>query len=68
MRPQPCITEVGRVQPCMTESGATQVRHAEVRPDEHGGIELSAAHVRFTQAGATQHHVGHQRELHIGLG
>jgi hypothetical protein len=52
----------------MTKSGATQVRLAEVSPGEHGGIELSAAHVGFTQAGATQRHVGHQRELHLGLG
>ena len=40
----------------------------EDRPDEHGGIELSAAHVRFTQARATQRRVGHQRELHLGFG
>jgi hypothetical protein len=52
----------------MTKSGATQVRLAEVGPGEHGGIELSAAHVRFTQAGATQRHVGHQGELHIRFG
>jgi hypothetical protein len=35
---------------------------------EQGGIELSAAHVGFTQAGALQHCVGHQCELHLGLG
>jgi hypothetical protein len=52
---KPGITEVGSVQPCMTESTATQVRLAEVGPDEHGGIELSAAHVGFTQASASQH-------------
>ena len=52
---KPGITEVGSVQPCMTKSGATQVRLAEVGPGEHGGIELSAAHVGFTQAGASQH-------------
>src|SRR3984893_4900577 len=46
---QPGIAEVGSVQPCMTKSGATQVRLAEVDPGEHGGIELSAAHVGFTE-------------------
>ena len=35
---------------------------------EQGGIELSAAHVGLTQAGALQHCVGHQCELHLGLG
>ena len=34
----------------------------------HGGIELSAAHVGFPQAGAPQHNVSHQRELHIRPG
>jgi hypothetical protein len=36
----------------MTKSGTTQVRLAEVGPGEHGGIELSAAHVSFAEASA----------------
>src|SRR5207248_10596300 len=64
---KPGITEVSGVHPCMTKSGATQVRLAEVGPGEHGGIELSAAHVGFSEAGALQHCLGQQGELHVGL-
>ena len=61
-------TELKRTMGLASAASATQVRLAEVGPGEHGGIELSAAHVCFTQAGALQHCVGHQCELHIGLG
>src|SRR5436853_7824713 len=46
----------------------SRVRLTEVGPGELGGIELSTAHVGFGEARALQHCVGHQGELHIGLG
>jgi hypothetical protein len=66
--PKPCIAEVGLVEPRTTQSGPAQVRFTEVGASEHGGIELSAADVGFTQASTSQHCVGHQRELHVRLG
>jgi len=68
MRHQAVHREVCLVEPCIAQSGRTQVCLTEVGSGEQGGIELSTTEVSFNQAGVLQYCVGHQRELHLGLG
>src|SRR5258707_7139049 len=49
------IAEVSPIEQRIAKSGSTQVRFTEIALGEHGGIELSAAHVSFAQAGALPH-------------
>jgi len=62
------MAKIGFVEPRITKSSLTWVCLLQDGPTSARFIELGAAHVSLVQTGASQQHLGHQRELHIGLG